>query len=374
MTITKRLGIGYAIMASVCVLLLVWLWHHEFVEEAEAFAARGVSDIHKDTAAEFSTVCFLGFIPVLLGFGWWWTRRALAPLRALTQAAEQIQSNNLRLPLPRSMNDDEVDTLAGVFDSMTARLDASFQQIREFTLHASHELKTPLTVMRAQLETVLRENGSLSEGQSEWIESQLNEVQRLAKIVDSLTLLSKADAGIVKLEHERISFGELVEESFEDSLILARPKHLRVTLDACSPGPVIGDRHRLRQLLLILADNAVKYNRPDGEVHISLREEDDTAELRITNDGDGLSAESSQRFFGRFVRGENAMGKVEGCGLGLTIGQWIVQAHGGTIELRPEPGNRTTALVRLPLSRADEPVFAKQTAEVEDSCRSSIAT
>ncbi len=364
MTITKRLGIGYAIMASLCVLLLVWLWHHEFVEEAEAFAARGVSDIHKDTAAEFSTVCFLGFIPVLLGFGWWWTRRALAPLRALTQAAEKIESNNLRLPLPRSMNDDEVDTLAGVFDSMTARLDASFQQIREFTLHASHELKTPLTVMRAQLETALRENGSLGGGQSEWIESQLNEVQRLAKIVDSLTLLTKADAGIVKLEHERVSLGELVEEAFDDALILARPQSLRVTLDACAPAPVNGDRHRLRQLLLILADNAVKYNRPSGEIHISLREPDGAAELRITNDGSGPSAESPQRLFGRFVRGENAMGKVEGCGLGLTIAQWIVQAHGGSIELCPEPGNRTTALVRLPLAPAGKRVSSKQTVEV----------
>ncbi len=362
MTITKRLGIGYAVMASVCILLLVWLWHHEFVEEAEAFAARGVSDIHKDTAAEFSTVCFLGFIPVLLGFGWWWTRRALAPLRALTHAAEQIESNNLRLPLPRSMNDDEVDTLAGVFDSMTARLDASFQQIREFTLHASHELKTPLTVMRAQLETVLHENGSLPAGQAEWIASLLDEVQRLAKIVDSLTLLTKADAGIVKLERQPVSFGELVQEAFEDALILAQPQQVRVTLDGCAAAPLTGDRHRLRQLLLILADNAVKYNRPGGEIHLSLREHDGAAELRITNDGGGISPETQRRLFGRFVRGENAMGKVEGCGLGLTIAQWIVQAHGGSIALQSEGRDKTIAIVRIPLAATTHAVGAEQCA------------
>jgi signal transduction histidine kinase len=289
MTITRRLGIGFAIMASVWVLLLIWLGYLEFVDEPAEFAARGLTDVHKDTAAEASTVLFLAAIPVILGLGWWWTSRALAPLRTLTRAAEQIESNNLRLSLPRSMNDDEVDTLAGVFASMTARLDASFRQIREFTLHASHELKTPLTVMRAELETVLRENRTSSPTQTEWVESLLDEVQRLAKIVDSLTLLTKADAGLVTLEREPVRVGELVQEAFEDALILAQPQHVRVTLDECAVAPVIGDRHRLRQLLLILADNAVKYNRPDGEIHLSLRERDGSAEFLITNDGYGIS-------------------------------------------------------------------------------------
>jgi signal transduction histidine kinase len=349
-TITKRLGIGYAIMAAVCLLLVVWLGYHEFVEETAAFAARGVSDLHADTAAEFSTVCFLGLVPILLALGWWWTRRVLAPLGALTRAAEQIESNNLRLSLPRSMNDDEVDRLAAVFAAMTARLDAAFQQIREFTLHASHELKTPLTVMRAQLETVLRESKALPSTQTEWIASMLDEVERLAKIVDSLTLLTKADAGLVTLERATVCLGELVQEAFEDALILAQPQRVSVSLDECAPAVLAGDRHRLRQLLLILADNAVKYNRPEGEIHISLREKERVAELQITNDGIGIPADPQRRMFGRFVRGENAAGKVEGCGLGLTIAQWIAQAHGGTIELRSEAGDKFTVLVRIPLA------------------------
>lgn len=350
MTITKRLGIGYAIMAGLCVLLLVWLWHHEFVAEEATFAARGVSELHENTAAEFSTVIFLGLVPVLLGLGWWWTSRVLAPLGALTRAASQIESNNLRLPLPPGVNDNEVDTLAAVFAAMTARLDASFQQTREFTLHASHELKTPLTVMRAQLETALREGGSLTTEQTEWIESLLDEVRRLAKIVDSLTLLTKADAGLVALERKPVSLQELVEEAFENAQLLAQPQQVSVTLDACSDVLINGDRHRLRQLLLILVDNAVKYNRPGGEIHIALRQQDGAAELKITNDGGGITPETQRRLFNRFVRGENAMGIVDGCGLGLTIAQWIVQAHNGSIELRPDAGDRTTALVRLPLA------------------------
>ncbi|MBI3843894.1 MAG: HAMP domain-containing histidine kinase [Planctomycetes bacterium] len=339
-------------------LLLAWLWYQEFVKEAATFAAHGVSDLHKDTAAEIFTMGFLALIPVLLCLGWWWTRRVLAPLRALTRAAQQVESNNLRLSVPRTMNDDEVDALAAVFASMTARLDSSFQQIREFTLHASHELKTPLTVMRAQLETVLRESGSLPAEQTEWIESLLDEVQRLAKIVDSLTLLTKADAGLVTLERQPVPFGELVQEAFEDALILAQPQRVHVTLDTCENAPLIGDRHRLRQLLLILVDNAVKYTRPDGEIHIALREHDGAGELRITNDGGGITPETQRRLFGRFVRGENAIGKVEGCGLGLTIAQWIAQAHGGSIELRSEAGEKTTVLVRLPLAQTTPSVVA----------------
>ncbi len=349
MTITKRLGIGYAIMSAVCLSLVAWLGYHEFIEEAAAFAARGVSDIHADTAAEESTVGFLALVPVLLGLGWWWTRRVLAPLSALTHAAEQIESNNLRLPLPRSMNDDEVDTLSAVFSAMTTRLDASFHQIREFTLHASHELKTPLTVMRAQLETLLRENASLPTGQTEWVESLLDEVQRLTKIVDSLTLLTKADAGLIPLERKPVSLREIVQEATEDAVYLAQPRDVQVTLDDCDEAVVTGDRHRLRQLLLILTDNAVKYNHPGGSIQISLRENSGTAELRVTNTGEPISPGMGNSVFERFVRGENAAGKVEGCGLGLTIARWIVQAHGGSIELSATGNQQTTALVRLPV-------------------------
>lgn len=348
MTIIKRLGIGYAVIATLCTLLLGWLWYHEFVEEKAAFAARGVSDLHKDTAAEFSTVFFLALVPVLLALGWWWTRRVLSPLGQLTRAAEQIESTNLRLPLPRSMEEDEVTTLATVLADMTARLNASFQQIREFTLHASHELKTPLTVMRAQLETALRDSESLPDQQATWIESQLDEVKRLTHIVDSLTLLTKADAGLVELERHPVALGPLMEEAFEDAQVLAQPQGIEVSLQECADATISGDRHRLRQLLLILTDNAVKYNQPGGTIQMSLRRMGGTAELRVTNTGVQPASGTLENVFARFVRGENAAGKVDGCGLGLTIAHWIVQAHKGRIQLLAEPDGRTTAKVEFP--------------------------
>jgi signal transduction histidine kinase len=292
-------------------------------------------------------------MPLILFLGWWWIRHVLKPLGALTAAVEKIHAHNLREQLPRNMGDDEVDKLASVFNSMTTRLDESFTRIHEFTLRASHELKTPLTVMRAHLETALREGQSLAPEQTEWIDGQLDELKRLTQIVDSLTLLTKADAGLVKLEQQPVQLGEIVEEAVEDAQALARPYGVKVTLGECIGTVVNGDRHRLRQLLLILSDNAVKYNRPGGTIGISLSHSGDTAELRVTNTCDDISQAMLDNVFDRFSRGRNAQGKVEGCGLGLTIAQWIVHAHGGTIRLIIEQPGMTTALVRFPAQRGE---------------------
>lgn len=349
MTILRRLGIGYAWISGVCLLLVAWLGYHEFVEEPAEFAAMGLTNVHKDTEAELLTVCFLAIVPILLGLGWWWIRHVLAPLGALAEAVETIDSSNLRQPLLRSRNGDELDKLTAGFNGMIARIDESIRNIHEFTLHSSHELKTPLTVMRAQLETVLREIPSPVPEQWKWIDSQVDEVKRLTKIVDGLTLLAKADSGLVALERLPVKFDELVEECFEDAQMLAQPRGLTVTLDDCEASTVAGDRHRLRQLLLILTDNAVKYSKAGGSIVISLRRKEGSAELRITNSAEGLSTKALENIFGRFVRGENAQGQVEGCGLGLSIARWIVLAHGGRIQLVAEPVGMISAVVRLPL-------------------------
>jgi signal transduction histidine kinase len=352
-TIARRMGKAYAAMAAVCIALVSWLAYHEFVEEPREFAAKGYTDIHKDTEAEFSTVLFLAAVPVLLGVGWWWACRALSPLKKLLAAVEKMDEHNLLQPLPLSLKDDEVDKLSAAFGAMAVRLDESFRRIHEFTLRASHELKTPLTVMRAQLETALREGQSLPREQTEWIDGQLDELKRLTQIVDSLTLLTKADAGLVQLERQPVQLCELVEEAFEDAQVLARPRGVHVTLGECTGAVLTGDRHRLRQLLLILSDNAVKYNRPGGTIEFTLRHSAGMAELRISNTADEVSQEMLDHAFERFARGRNAQEKVEGCGLGLTIAQWIVQAHGGIIRLLAEGPGRTTALVRLPAERGE---------------------
>jgi len=302
--------------------------------------------------AETGELIFQVGVPaVLLGIlgGWWLTRRALSPVAELTEAVKKIHESNLREPLPRTGNGDELDRLTGVFNGMLARLDDSFNRTREFTLHASHELKTPLTVLCGETETMLRDE-SLSAAERERAASLLDELRRLARIVDGLTLLARADAGQITLAMEPVRLDELVRDNFADAQILAEPHGIKVELQNCEEVTVRGDRHRLRQLLLNLADNAVKYNQPQGRVTMSLQRAGETAELTIANSGPGIPPESLPRVFDRFFRGDPAHSQtVDGCGLGLSIAKWIVSAHHGTIQIESTPGKLTIVTVRLPL-------------------------
>jgi signal transduction histidine kinase len=294
----------------------------------------------------------IGLPAVLLGLlgGWWLTRKAMAPVSKLTEAITRVHERNLREPLPRAHTDDEFDRLTEVFNAMLARLNDSFNRIREFTLHASHELKTPLTILCGEIETALRDE-SLAPAERDRFASQLDELRRLARIVDGLTLLARADAGQVALKLEPLRLDELVRDNFADTQILAEPQQIRVELAECEEVSVRGDRHRLRQLLLNLADNAVKYNQPQGRVTMHLQQVNGAAEFVIANTGPGIPPESLPRVYDRFYRGDPAHGNgVDGCGLGLSIAQWIVSAHQGTIHIASAPSQLTTVTIRLPLN------------------------
>jgi signal transduction histidine kinase len=206
--------------------------------------------------------------------------------------------------------------------------------------------------MRGELETALLESKA-SEEQRDRVLSQLDEVLRLTKIVDGLTLLTKADAGQVTLELEDVRLDELVRDCFEDAKILAQARDVQVCLGKVEQVMVAGDRHRLRQLLLNLADNAVKYNVANGVVNMELRIVGGFAQFEIANSGPGIAPEIQKRVFDRFFRGDSSHNNViEGCGLGLSIAQWIVHAHSGTIEVDSQPGKLTTFKVRLPIKAA----------------------
>jgi signal transduction histidine kinase len=282
--------------------------------------------------------------------GWWLMRKSLAPLADLTDAVERINETTLTAQLPRTRNGDELDRLTEVFNDMTTRLHDSFRRTREFTLHASHELKTPLTVLCGEVEIALRAE-ALSAGERERCQSQLEEMRRLSRIVDALTLLARADAGLIDLKRAPVALDELARDSFADAQILAHAQGIRVELRTCEPARVMANAHRLRQLLLNLADNAVKYNTPGGLVTMALRNRGKHAELAIANTGPGIAPELLPRVFERFFRGDPAHNSdVEGSGLGLSIAQWIVTAHDGTIQIESIPEKLTTVTVTLPVA------------------------
>jgi signal transduction histidine kinase len=384
MTIRARLTLWYAVILFASVLLITGLCYQEFAHDRrmdEHFRGEyGQYDAWEDMT-EISLWCGLPAALIGLAGGWWLMRKAMSPVSALTEAASKIHEGNLSEQLPRSGNGDEMDRLTAVFNAMIARLDGSFNRIREFTLHASHELKTPLTVLRGELETALRD-GPQDPATRERLLSQLDEIQRLATIVDGLSLLTKADAGLITLKTEPVRLDELVRESHADALILAGPHRVSVNLEQCGEISVRGDRHRLRQLLLNLTDNAVKYNQPSGGVTMDLRRVNGRAELKISNTGAGIPPELQSRVFDRFFRGDDSHSNtVEGCGLGLSIAKWIAGAHGGTIELASEPGKLTTVTVCLPAMEnvpaengaPDAPVQRRNNSAAESAKRSPAA-
>jgi signal transduction histidine kinase len=357
MTIRTRLTLWYAGVFFASALVIGGVAYNELVVEKRR-APVAEADPPEEMAGDVLQIgLWFGIPAAVLGLagGWFFTRKALTPLVALSQAAGRVNEHHLHETLPRSGNGDELDRLTEVFNAMTARLNDSFQRIREFTLHASHELKTPLTVLRGELEAALQDP-ALPAAQREQCATQFEELDRLTQIVDGLTLLTKADAGQVALAREPVRLDELVRDVFADAQILARPRNVQVALDACSTATVTGDRNRLRQLLLNLADNAIKHNQPGGTVSLNLRTDPSHAELAIANTGPGIPPEMLGRVFDRFFRGDPSHGgATEGCGLGLSIAQWIVSAHNGGINIESKPDKITTVTVRLPLAQENKP-------------------
>ena len=346
MTIRARMTLLYCAALLISILLILVLGIDEMRERkpGQHQTSEGMEDL-------VGIVVWVGIPAVLLSIsgGWWLMRKTLGPVATLTEAARRVTESNLNQELPRSRNGDELDQLTAVLNDMTGRLHQSFRRIREFTLHASHELKTPLTILCGETETEMHDE-SLSPTVRERAANRLEELRRLARIVDGLTLLAKADSGLIPLAATLVHLDELVRDSFADTQVLAQASGLTVELTGCGEAIVPGDPHRLRQLLLNLVDNAVKYNQEGGSVMMGLRARNGAAELTIANTGPGIAAEALPHVFERFYRGDPAHShEIDGCGLGLSIAEWIATAHGGTIQIESMPSKLTTVTVQLPL-------------------------
>jgi heavy metal sensor kinase len=287
-------------------------------------------------------------LAVALGGGWFLAGRALRPVEAITQAARRIAAGDLTQRLTVAHSPDEIGRLAATFNNMIARLEASFRQVRQFSADASHELRTPLTVMKGETELALR-RARPAEDYKLVMESTLEEIDRMAQIVDELLFLSRADLGEVRIESQPVRLDALVEDIQRQAVVLGQEQEIQVMVGSVALVQVQGDELRLRELLLNLVDNAVKYSRPGGKVEIALARDAGMARLSVTDQGIGISAEAQTRIFDRFYRTDDARAHAKkGTGLGLSICKWIVEAHHGRIEVQSKVGEGSRFTVILP--------------------------
>ena len=289
-------------------------------------------------------------VAVAVAGGAWLVRRALTPVREITDAARQITSYNLGRRLPMARTHDELEGLSVVLNQMIGRLDEAFQHSRRFTADASHELRTPLTIMRVELESISQET-HLDPATREKIASVLEETERLAKTVQGLFAISRLEAGEALMDVTRFDLSELVVSTAEQMSLLADEKDVAVQTGACVPVEVAGDRFRLKQVIVNLLDNAIKYSPEGGEITLATGIVDGQAVLEVGDRGPGIPAEALAQIFDRFFRADSVRTHSENnAGLGLSIVRSICLAHGGSVEAanRAEGGCRIT--VRLPLA------------------------
>jgi heavy metal sensor kinase len=318
-----------------------------FVIEEGSSEARIQSTLHAWVAGLVLGLTFLILLAVLGGYVL--VKRALEPVTRIIESAEGITSRNLneRLPIPRTQ--DELEQLSVALNRMIHRLDEAFQHTQRFLADASHELRTPLTIIQAELEALER-MGSGPDVQ-EPARSALDEVARLRTIVEGLFALSRLDAGEALEQTAPFDLAELAATTTDQMCLLAVDKKIAITCDASAKVVVEGDRARLKQVIVNLLDNAIKFTAPGGQIHVRVSLREQRAILEVTDNGMGMPPEAIPHVFERFFRVDKARSRdLGGAGLGLSIVKSICLAHRGRVEVESKEGHGSRFIVELPLA------------------------
>lgn len=307
---------------------------------------------YESTTARFAQV-MLAWIPGLLIVavtgGFWLSRRALLPVDRITRAARQISVRNLsqRLEVPQTR--DELQRLSETLNAMLDRIEEAFQRIERFTADASHELKTPLAVMRTMAELPLRHPGSDGEYR-EALSGIVRELERTSRLVDDLLCVARGDSGSNALKKARIDLIGVLRAAATQVESMASTQRLSFKREICDGSIwVDGDRDALQRLFVILLDNAVKYTPPPGDVTLKAATRDGLACVDVLDTGIGIDDADVPHIFERFYRADKARSRdAQGAGLGLAIARWIALAHGGTLAVESVRGRGSVFTVRLP--------------------------
>jgi len=331
---------------------------------ARRFSARGntytlvtLRSLHpQEEMLEEVTEAFAWVIPIAIllasGGGYFLARKSLAPVVAMSSQAGRIGAANLHERLAIQNEKDELGHLARSFNSLLDRLSESFERQRRFMADASHELRTPVAILRGEAEVALSQQARSLEEYRESLGVLHHEAERLTHIVEDLFTLTRADAGQYPLQPRDFYLEELVSECVHSARTLALAKRITLNFDDASEFPIHADESLLRRMILNLLDNAIKYTPEGGRVTVACGRQGREYALSITDTGTGIPAELQPRIFERFFRADKARSRSEsdggGAGLGLAISRWIAEAHHGRLELARSDSAGSTFTVFLP--------------------------
>jgi signal transduction histidine kinase len=290
-------------------------------------------------------------LPVLLivaaAGGYVLVQRALAPVEGMIEAAEALTFNSPRKRLPLAGTEDRIDALGRTLNRMLERLDGSYQYASRFSADAAHELRTPLTIMRGELELIATED--LPEALQGAVGNILGEAERLSQIVESLIALAQMDSVAGKRAHLAVDLHAMAAETIDQMRLLAVDKDITMEPPVGVHAMAAGDRDRLKQVMVNLLDNAIKYTPSGGRITVDVADTGDSAILAVQDSGVGIDAENLPMVFDRFFRVTTDRGEI-GAGLGLAIVKSICTAHGGSVSVESTPGAGSIFKVILPLA------------------------
>lgn len=287
-------------------------------------------------------------ISVTIVVGYFMAKKALRPVDQIRRAAIKITSSNLDEKIDIGGRRDELTRLAETFNAMIVRLKDSFQRINQFSIDVSHELRTPLTILKGETEVALRKERD-KEDYKTLLVSNLEEVDRMSRIIDDLLLLSKAETKEIKLNQEEIALRDLIMGVCMDMKISATNKDIELHITELEDVRLKGDELKLRRMLWNIVENGIKYSSSGGTVAISSYVSDGYARIDVKDNGVGIAQEDIKFIFDRFYRADRSRRRETGSGLGLSISKWIAEAHRGAIEVKSKPGEGSLFSIKLPI-------------------------
>jgi heavy metal sensor kinase len=293
---------------------------------------------------------WLGPLALLLAAtsGWFMASRALNPVRDIVRAAQKLDLSNLDHRLPVSGANDELDELAVTFNEAFARLAGSVGEMKQLTASMAHELRTPLAALRGEAEIALLHGGSVKE-LKRVLSSQLEEIDKLTKLIGQLLTVTKAESGLLRLEHKPVDIEGLLREVDDTLAIIASAKGISLTFEYEQNLMAIGDAQWLKHAVLNVIDNAIKYTPEGGSVTVRGVRDGSFVVIDVRDTGIGIPLNAIPHIFERFYRADFSRAKdIEGVGLGLNLAKWILDHHGGEIHVSSEVGKGSDFGLRVP--------------------------